>query len=67
MKALIQGKKASIVPTKAGQGMQSKNPFQLTYDGMFGNLWIGQEKQSNFKLEVYKDDNKVLALETDGI
>ena len=51
LKALIQGKKSTIVPIKAGQGMKSKNPYKLTSDGMFGNLWIDQEKLNDFKLD----------------
>ena len=59
LKALIQGKKASIVPTRTGQGIKSKNPYKFTSDGMFGNLCIDKEKLNDFKLEAYKDDKKV--------
>ena len=45
--------------------MKSKNPYKLTSDGMFGNLWIGQEKLNDFKLEAYKDDKKVLSRKAD--
>ena len=65
MKALIQGKKASIVPTMTGQGIKSKNPYKLTSDGMFGNLWIDKEKLNDLKLEAYKDDKKVLSCKAD--
>ena len=46
-----------MVP-KTGRGMKYKNPNKLTSDGMFGNLWIDQEKLNDFKLEAYKDDKK---------
>ena len=52
-------------PPRPGRGMKSKNPYKLTSDGMFGNLWIDQEKLSNFKLEAYKDDKKVLSRKVD--
>ena len=45
--------------------MKSKNPYKLTSDGMFGNLWIDQEKLNDFKLEAYKDDKKVLSRKAD--
>ena len=45
--------------------MKSKNPYKLTSDGMFGNLWIDQEKLNDFKLEAYKDDKKVLSHKAD--
>ena len=49
-----------MVP-KTGRGMKSKNPYKLTSDGMFGNLWIDQEKLNDFKLEACKDDKKALS------
>ena len=49
------------MPTRTDQGIKSKNPYKLTSDGMFGNLWIDQEKLNDFKLEAYKDDKKVLS------
>ena len=45
--------------------MKSKNPYKLTSDGMFGNLWIDQEKFNDFKLEANKDDKKVLSRKAD--
>ena len=46
-------------------GMKSKNPYKLTSDSMFGNLWIDQEKLNNFKLEAHKHDKKVLSHKAD--
>ena len=34
-------------------------------DGMFGNLWVDQEKLNDFKLEAHKDDKKVLSRKAD--
>ena len=45
--------------------MTPKNPYKLTSDGMFGNLWIEQEKLNDFKLGAYKDDKKVLSRKAD--
>ena len=45
---------------RTGQWIKSENPNKLTNDSMFGNLWLDQEKLSDFKLEAYKDDQKVL-------
>ena len=53
------------MPTRTDQGIKSKNPYKLTSDGMFGNLWIDKEKLNNFQLEAYKDDNKVLSCKAD--
>ena len=67
LKLLIQGKKASIVPT-TGQGIrtsQTKNPYKLTDDGMFGNLQIDLAKLYEFRVEAYKDGKKVLSRKAD--
>ena len=54
----------------SGQGMpssQTKNPYKMTIDGMFGNLWIDPVKLNEFKLEAYKGDKKVLSRKMDFI
>lgn len=69
LKLLIQGKKASIVPTppagRTGQGIKTKNPYKLTDEGKFGNLWINPHKLNELKLEAYKDEKKVLSRKAD--
>ena len=57
---------------KTGRGMKSKNPgmksknsYKLTSDGLFGYLWIDQEKLNDFKLEAYNDYKKVLSRKAD--
>ena len=52
-------------PPRTGQGRKSKNPYKLTGDGMFGNLWLDQDKLNDFKLEAYRDDKKVLSCKAD--
>ena len=69
LKLLIQGKKMSIVPN-TGQGIrtvkpQSKNPYKLTDEGMFGNLQIDPQKLLDLKVEAYRDGKKVLSRKAD--
>ena len=64
LKLLVEGKIAQMVP-KLPRTCQGMNPYKLTNDGMFGNLWIDQEKLNDFKLEAYKDDKKVLSRKAD--
>ena len=67
LKLLIQGKKSNIVPT-TGQGIresQTKNPYKLTGEGMFGNLQIDPQKLLELKVEAYRDGKKVLSRKAD--
>ena len=51
-----------------GQGMpstQTKNPYKLTADSMFGNLWIDPDKLNELKLEAFKEGKKVLSRKVD--
>ena len=59
----------SIVPT-TGQGIrtvkpQTKNPYKLTDEGMFGNLQIDPQKLLELKVEAYRDGKKVLSRKAD--
>ena len=56
---------ANTSKAKTSQVMKSKNPYKLTGECMFGNLWIDQEKLNDFKLEAHKDDKKVPARKAD--
>ena len=53
---------------KKGQGMaehRTKNPYKLTIDSMFGNLWIDPTKLREMKVEAYKKGKKVLSRKAD--
>ena len=54
-----------MVPKPPRTGQESENSYKLISDGMFGNLWIDQEKLNDFKLEAYKYDKKVLSRKAD--
>ena len=67
LKLLIQGKKSNIVPT-TGQGIresQTKNPYKLTDEGMFGNLQIDPQNLLDLKVEAYRNGKKVLSRKAD--
>jgi hypothetical protein len=64
LRAMVQNYLKFNLPTKpaVGSGLQTfKNPYKLTSDYLFGNLYIDPHKLLDLKLEAYKDGKKVIS------
>ena len=53
------------ISLKTGEGIAPKNPYKLNKDSMFGNLYIDPSMLSQFKLDAYNRDKKVLSRKID--
>ena len=46
---------------ETGLGHETKNPYKLTQESTFGNLYIDPTKLLEMRLEAYKGDKKVMS------
>ena len=46
---------------ETGLGHEPKNPYKLTQESTFGNLYIDPTKSLEMRLEAYKGDKKVMS------
>ena len=49
-----------------GLGHETKNPYKLTPESIFGNLYIDPTKLLEMRLEAYKGDKKVMSRKVDA-
>ena len=65
---LPRGKKTHVTGKRleTGLGHETKNPYKLTQESTFGNLYIDPTKLLEMRLEAYKGDKKVMSRKVDA-
>ena len=65
---LPRGKKTHVTGKglETGLGHVNKNPYKLTPESTFGNLYIDPTKLLEMRLEAYKGDKKVMSRKVDA-